>query len=726
MSVKRSSSLETLLVKSPKVKTASKDDAKLRLVLISEPELATKLSDYPALYNAGEVIKKYDGRIDAIILNGGMAQVPSKYSKRRGERFDLLEDRLKETYGVKIFKEVKGGASGSDSIDSMPEALRLARIQMRNIHEQAKSKGIPIYYIFAENDYKNVSDLITVFDKVKAYVDKNQDKEETEDGFPNMVKGVDQSLLAFVQDSYKIKASQWKNKDKGGIKDMALNMYKQWIASIFSDKDSGEDQTLKILDGREGKESTDLMTMKRFENDLEINGVKIRAMHAINGLYSGNNEAKPTERGSVMAIDNANKDALHGRLVDVYIRSHESATQFTAVDFNSRENPVYFINSGPLQSLDSQIRKHSSWNKTTNAKRVDQAEDSAMLIFSMGADSRVDLQHVGLRALKDGTDISALERAASKELYETVQISDAHVGAPSMTSSYELMEAIPLELAKSTIPKEHRYLFFLGDMLHGGSDKASWTDILWPQRGTRDELLKKLRDAKTVEEKANVLRELLDGVATPDLGRQAREADKVLISRIANYFDTAYVVDGNHVEKAAGHAGESGFLGPILEHAGTREVKYPDQVSLRNEDLTLGPYNLFMLHSPGYRGGVDAGTALAYKVIKTGNDNVQMVFAGDCHEEHAMFFAKYNNQTEKWDTFLAMTSAALQDVTSFEKKIVSKNKYTRGFEMTYLPINPEIGTSYIRHTFIPAQALRKTLDKSGGSELEKIVKLRYS
>lgn len=718
MPTKRSSSLESILEKPGAGQELTDKNTKLRLVLISELELATKLSDPQVLNNVGETIKNYEGRVDALVINGGLPQVPNKYSKRRGERLDLLEDRLKEVYGGRAYNFVKGGKSGTDSVDSLEEAVRLANIQMRNIYTQAARKNIPIYYIFSENDYKNVESLISALEKIGAYFSRHVIEGKEEDEL-DRIKGVDPDLISFVQKSYKIKASQWKNKDKEGIKDVALKMYRQWVADVFSEDLGTKSANVKILDSE-----ANFKTMKRLENDIDINGVKIRATHAVNGIYSGNNEAAPTERGTVMAIKNATKDAMHGRLPDIYLRSHESSTDFTAVDFNSKDHPVYFLSSGPLQDIDAQVKRHASWNKTTESKRVDQMEDSAMLIFSLGDDYRVELQHISFRALKEGTDISKIEKNADKELYETVQISDAHVGAPSLTSSYELMEAIPYELENSRIPKERRYLLSLGDMLHGGSDKASWTDILWPQRGTRSELIDKLKRAKTREDITEVFREALDGVATPDLGRQAREANDILWSRIAKYFDAALLWNGNHVEKAAGNAGESGFIGPALKNAGVKNVIYADDEARANRDIHLGPYTIFGMHSPGYRGGKDAGSALSDKVVNTGSDNVDMVFAGDCHEAHIKYSAKKSD--DRWDTFLTLTSAALQDVTSFEKKIVSKPKYTRGFEFTYIPTNAKVGTSYIRNVFIPEHALRKTLKDHGGSELEKLVKSKYS
>ena len=707
MSKRGQSGLEKVLSKNPNSSpSTSSDPYKLRLFLLSELELATKLSDPKVLYNVGETIKKYDGRIDAIVINGGIAQVPNKYSKRRGERFDLLEDRLKETYGDSVYKEVKRGGNDSDSVENLEEVVRLARVQVKNIYAQATAKGIPIYYVFSENDYKNVETLIGAIEKLGAYMNKQKDSDEKEEA-PE-IKGVDSRTLSFIQKSYNFNASDWKNKDKEGIKDIALNIYKQWISSIFRNKTGDKEANVTIL--------------KRLENDIEINGVKIRAMHSINGLYAGNNEGKPTERGRVMAIENANNDAGIGRLPDIYLTGHESATSFTAIDFKSRENPVYLMNVGPLQNMESQIRKRASWNRTVESKRVGQSEDSAMVIFSMDNDRRVDIQHVGFRALKDGTDITALERNAAKTMYETAQLSDTHIGAPSNVSSYELMEAVELELQKSNMPRENRFLFLLGDILHGGADKANWTDILWPQRGTYDDSLAKLEKAKTKEQKTEVLRELIYGVALPDLGTQNRQAEAWL-SGIAKNFDTAYIVPGNHVQKAAGHASETGFLGPDLKSDGRPRIIYTDTLSLQNKPVEMGPYKLMLLHSPGYRGGVDAGTALMNKVKKTGSDDVDIIMAGDCHEEHAVYAARLKNNT--WGSLVAITSAALQDVTTFEKEIVSKNKYTRGFELTYLPKDYNIGTSYIRHRFIPEQALRKTLRENGGSRLERIVKKMY-
>ena len=732
MKQKSGNNLESLLSK--KEKASVTDNGKLRLVLMAELELASKLSNQNVLYNVGEVIKKYDKRLDGIVINGGLSQIPNKYSKLRGERFDLLEDNIRKVYGDKVYRQVKGKDGESDSIDSLDEAAKLARVQMSNITAQAKDKGIPIYYVFAENDYKNVESLIASLEKISNYF-KKHDVEEKEESGELEVTGVDPDLITYIQSAYKMNASQWKNKDKEGIKDIALRMYKGWIASIFVGDDS-KNAPVNIIETDSEKEkkprkAQSFMPLKRFENNIEINGKKIRLMHAINGLYTGNSEGKPTERGDILAVNNANLDAVHGRLADIYIRAHESATHFTVVDFKSDgtassagDKTVYLMNVGPLQNISAQIKRHESWNKTIESKRVDQPEDSGVTIFSLESDGRVELQHIGYRALSDGVDVTKLEKGAKKNLAEIVAISDTHFGAPSTVSAYEVMEGIPLELEKSRIPKKNRYLLLLGDIPHGGADKATYTDILWPQRGNYVEALEQLEKAKSPEEKTSVLRELVYGVSMPDLGEQVSVANDLLLSKIAKMFGTAYTVDGNHVQKAAGNAGEGGVLEPLLKAGGTDKVIRPDKLIRAGKDVRLGPYGVFMLHSAGYRGGMDPATALDIKTRRTGSNVVHLSFAGDCHEAHVMFSSRYVNG--KWDTGMSSTSAALQDVTTFEKNILSKNKYTRGISRMYVPLDQSVGTSYIRYDFIPASALMNTLKGAGGSRLEKIVKSNYS
>ena len=151
-------------------------NAALRLLTMSELELATKVSNPEILNNLGEIIKNYEGKMDGIIINGGLAFIPDKYSRLRGERLDLVEDRLKEKYGEEIYKEVKNGKDDSDSVDDLTEAAKLAKIQMKSIVYEAVKKNIPIYYVYGVTDYKNVKMIIEALERLSRRNKKDEEK----------------------------------------------------------------------------------------------------------------------------------------------------------------------------------------------------------------------------------------------------------------------------------------------------------------------------------------------------------------------------------------------------------------------------------------------------------------------------------------------------------------------------------------------------------------------
>ncbi len=721
--VKNSEKLEKILDSSEnKEGVLAERKEKLGLVLLSELQLATRLSDPQVLYEVGERIKEHPGRIDAVVINGGLGYVPNKFSKRRTERLDLLEDRLKERYGREVYKEVKQGASDTDSIDSLEEAARLARVQMHNIYKQASAKGAKIYYVFSESDYKNVEVLISAIEKIRKQIGRQMDKDNAryDDLDFGGLKGVEPELLDFIKQSYKAKASEWKNKDKEGIKDVALQIYRKWVNSIFSE--NGKDA-----------DSDALVVLKRLENDVEINGLNVRISHSIDGLTFGNSEGKPTESGTLRAIDRANQDAMQGRLADIYLRAHESKTHVTAVDYRAygHEKPVYLINSGPLQDLDTLIRLRASWNKTTETKRLEQGVDSAMTIFTLYKDAAYDSRHISLGALQAKTKVSKLEENLDKNMYEFTEASDFHVGAanPDGRTNIEMIEAMLLEIKRSKVPRQRRHIAFEGDMLHAAGDKYQRTDIAWSAGGNYDDLLKEMEKAKTPEEKEEFFRNSIYGRAILDMGAQAEQLAGYYVE-FAKAYGHAHFIPGNHVQTAASNASEGGFMAGTFKAVGTllqppeeTEIVHPDKLALKGKNPHLGPYTLSEKHSPGYRTAMDAGTAIAKQAVKVG-DNIDMAVAGDCHEEHEVYQAK--KVGEKWMVLRAHTSASAQLRTSFEKTILAKPYYTKGFSTTYLPVDPEIGTSYIIHSFVPEYALQKLLKENGGSKLEKIVKSRYS
>jgi hypothetical protein len=183
-------------------------------------------------------------------------------------------------------------------------------------------------------------------------------------------------------------------------------------------------------------------------------------------------------------------------------------------------------------------------------------------------------------------------------------------------------------------------------------------------------------------------------------------------------------VPGNHGEKTM-NGDESGMFGPTFENSGTK-VEYIDDLLLKDGIPNLGGYNMFLIHSPGFRGGYDAGTTLMKTVENEGRDTTDMAVAGDCHEPHAKFIAKKKviqkgKQTEeKWKTLVAITAPSLERYSRFESEVVKKPRFSRGMSRLYLPQDGEIGTSYVRYNFVPEYALRR-YSEAKGSRCENIV-----
>ena len=708
------------------IKQNDSSDSKLRLLVMSELELATKLSNKDVLNNLGQIIKNYEGKIDGIVINGGLAYIPDKYSRLRGERLDLVEDRLKEKYGEDVYNEVKRGKNDSDSVDDLTEAARLAKIQMKSIAYEAKKRNIPIYYIYGVTDYKNVKMIIEALERLSRRNNKEEEKmkinkknkkqNKLEDKMPDEIE----RIMSIIPESYKFKASQWKTSDKKGIKDKANDIYLHLINMMLSG----------------GKNEDNIKVYKRFENflgekednnpdaEILINGFKVKVFHAINALTAGLNEGKPSDRNINMIVDYANLDAQYGRLADIYITGRGSATEFTALDYQSRKDPVLILNQGPLMDIDRQFKLRASLNKTDVSKRLSQFEDSGVSLLSVYGDKSVEIEHIDIGGIKKGINPYKIDKEKTKgSLYEMVQISDWHVG--NAASDYEAMEKIPEIINKSQVPKDKRVLFIGGDMVDGGNDKAQRTKMSLPRAPSPEEFLGKLEailndndKEKAKKDFISELHKVVYGNSDIDLGQQEKRLDRYL-RPLGSLFEKAYVVGGNHFERATGNGSEGRMIGPKLENSGTKEVVYVDDYLLRGETPYLDKYGLLQMHSAGYRGGVDARTSLMNTVKNTGKDLVDIAMAGDCHEPGIKFALK--KKDEEWKTMAAITVPALENETYFESYIIHKPNYTKGISELYIPTDTTIGTSYLKYRLIPLQGIRTAIQADGGSRYNRLL-----
>ncbi len=699
-------------------KTLETKQPRLRFYVMSELELGTKLNDPDIMASIGELIKNDNKRIDGILINGLMAYVPDRYSRWRGERLDLMEDHLLERYGQDTYDKVKKGKNDSDSVDDLVEATRLGAITMDPITQQAKKKNIEIHCVAGDTDYRNKRMLIESLEKLSKRNNYNGNKNNSKKRGknPNVRPDEVERVLAFIPDGYKFKTSKWKNSDKGGIKNKANEIYHNIINNIFK---GAKVHVYKRFENYAGDS-----TVETRPEDITINGMKIKAFYSINGLTAGLNEGKPSERNIQMIIDYASKDALDGRLGDIYITGNGSSTDFTSIDYRSRKDPVFIFNQGPILDIDKQFRLRASFNKTSVSKRLSQFEDSAISIFTVNDDGSVEIEHIDATGLKKRINPSKLEKELSKgSMYEVTKIADLHIG--NAKSDYEAIESIPAIVARIRVPLEYRKLFDGGDAVDGGIDKAQRTKMSLPTAPTPEDLQEELNNiekitdyGQRIKKMETMLYESVFGHSDLDIGRQLKRLN-TYIKPLAPLFSTVYLVNGNHMEKATGNGSESDAKGSKYKDNGTKEVVYADALLENDMNPTLGPYVLYLTHSPGYRGGLDARTGLMNVVKNTAQDTVDIAMAGDCHEAGIKFAfkRKYTKGLEdgEWRTLVTTTIPSLEKQTGFEKNIIHKHPYTKGISQLYLPADESIGTSYIKYRFIPSQTIHADINAAGGS-----------
>ncbi len=718
----------------PKKQEKREEDVQLRLMLLSDMELGTKLNDFLVDYKIGEIIKNYNKRIDEVIINGGLAYIPDRYSRWRGERLDLLEDQLKEKYGEDIYKEVKKGGSKTDTVDDLKEAARLSHFQVSNIIKQADNKGIGISYFNGNTDYRNIKMIMEALEKLgrKNSRKKGEDSEEKKNGGDELGR-----LLSFIPEGYTFKASDWKTTDKQGIKDKAIKIYTHIISTIFGD----------------GNVKKKVKFYKRFENflgtsndkennpeEFTINGLKVKVFDSISGLTTGLSEGMPSKMHEKNTEKYATEDAKMGRLADVYITFGSMTTEFGAVNFGGRERPVYFFNQSPLLDVDKQFRLKAAFNKTRDSKALLGDVDASLSIVTIYKDGTFEVDRLTIDGIRNGVNMSEIESKLKEgSMHEVVGTSDWHVG--SQFAMYEEINYLSKLIDRVTyVPKGlgKKHAVYTGDEVDGGNDKLSRTRMQVSYLKPPEELLPELENdlnsgleealksdsieaieakVKYIKDKwSATLSDILYGNPTIDITAQFNRLS-YYIKPLSQKFDDNYLVGGNHTEKATGNGSEGHVIAPIIR-GGDSKVINVDEYLLRNEFPKIGNYKAYIIHSAGYRGGLDPATTLFDDVVKMGAD-VDLAIAGDCHEPRIKFGIR--RRENEWRSLIAMTTPALQKYTTFESNIVHKLNYTKGVSILYLPADESLGSSYTKYKFIPAQTIDTYMNADGGTRVSNLV-----
>ena len=239
--------------------TNSKKPKCKKIAFLGELNIGTKLYS-PEIMDGVAVIINGQEKLDSIIINGGLAaRVPSIYSKRKRQYFELLDDDIEIKYGKGVAEKVKnlhdgflfkriGPKIGKADMGALLQESKEKRVgvdykeDLIEIvqYEIAKLKTNPatkFYYVWSEEDYFNVDDILEGLIKEESQIKLKTRQKEALEG------------LAAMQEA--LKADTQKLEEKNG----ELNKLKKKIAAYNK---SSAIKKLKTLKTRHSDLLTDI------------------------------------------------------------------------------------------------------------------------------------------------------------------------------------------------------------------------------------------------------------------------------------------------------------------------------------------------------------------------------------------------------------------------------------------------------------------------------------
>ncbi|MCW1293694.1 MAG: hypothetical protein QXV66_01820 [Candidatus Rehaiarchaeum fermentans] len=305
--------------------------------------------------------------------------------------------------------------------------------------------------------------------------------------------------------------------------------------------------------------------------------------------------------------------------------------------------------------------------------------DSGVLLFSIDKDNNPKLLHIPSYALSNKDKINSPFKSFGL-------ISDIHIGSQTPASEISGEDALLLvgKAFHEETSKKPFYAFYalilLGDIIHGMQDKP-YTLIPIAEK---DEIKEEASKLSNLSEKAKFYERALNGYPIFSLDEQIKTAIKYIYYLLENTRTNGpydlIVVPGNHYANALNKAGNEATVIESIKYSGKYKVlgldDYNDSIVLENGT------KLILLHTTGYRGGVDAPTAPLLYLRNTGQNGI--ILTGDSHEygfSAAVFGGKQS---------YSVKVSALQYYTSFEKHIIAKTHTVRGAGILHISENNSV------------------------------------
>ncbi len=742
---------------------------KTTIPLISDLLIGTRLYT-PKILDGTGIVLSNKSDIKAIVINGGLiARVPKYFGKRNAQFFELLDFDLEKKYGKRVadktkeihdlkkldFDELEGeikekpkksGEETSVGVDTLEDLIEIAQPEIAKIKADSKVK---FYYVWGEEDYGNVADLIEtriqeliqikdvkrkgLEDRLKsAQITLKEKAAELERKQIN-IEGLKTSLQE-LKGNNKNKAEKKIGKLEKDLKkevgayehaNVAYRSFEKHVAQQKEESDillkrirsftktwaitreeysNPEKEGVRNRAVREYKElifpmfkGKDLKIISHLEEVIEANGTTLNLSHNRNALISD----APNKSGISRRIDEAKIKNKRGELLpDFDVESHHLDGFKFCVQMKTwdKGDPIYFIQLPTMQDTEELRTARKEWVKTWDTKRFDSSYASGLTLLNVRKDGVTEVEFYSSDLLKKIGEEGKLKKM---DLLKIEIFSDAHIGAPNepgRITNYEMMEAIK----KYQANEKPDIIVVAGDIING--QHLDQIVHEYPNKVPSQYEIdrQELKSKKISEEQRKLALEELTkqeryGGPITDVTKQKEEVKLRLYEpywkEVLKKGGEIIFVSGQHYNKSSRfREDEAHELANMVDSEYKKQVHVFGGKTFGSGQENVKGINIFAIHAP--RRAQDEVTGLMRHTVKT-NRKPQLAVGGD-----------YHHPGIGWADGTAYVAAAgLQTWNQFVDEI-GKQGGMRGIINVYM--DPQI-EGYVKYELVLDPALKKVL-----------------
>ena len=745
------------------------EEKSTKFACVSDLLIGTRLYNTEILQGAGIVLSNTKD-LKSVIINGGLvARVPKYFGKKNAQFFELLDYDLKTKYGKKVAEKIKEihdlkeldfpdfeeeGAKkespkegkSSIGVDSLEDLIEIAQPEIAKIKVDPKVK---FYYVWGEEDYGNVSDLIETriqeliqikdlkrkgleerLKSVQVTLKEKADELKRKQGNVEQLKSDLNELKGNKKEKAAKKIDQLEKELKKQVGDyehsnVAYRSFEKHVAQIKQESDilskrirsftktwaitreeysNPEKEGVRNRAVREYKElifpmfkGKELKIISHLEDTINVDGTAINLSHNRNALVSD----APNKSGISRRVDEAKIKNKRGEILpDFDVESHhlDGLKFYVQMKTWDKGDPIYFIQLPTMQDTEALRNARKEWVKTWDTKRFDSSYASGLTIVNTRKDGVVEVEFYSSDLLKKIAKDGKIKK--TNELKIEV-ISDIHVGAPNepgRITNYELIEAIKKYQAEN----KPDIIVVAGDVVNGQHLDQIVHEypkkVPYQFEMDREELkTSKLSDAEKKSVLEDLTRQEKYGGPITDVSKQKEEVKLRLYEpywkEVLEKGGEIVFVSGQHYNKSTRfQQDEAHELANMVDKEYKKQVHVFGGKTFGSGQENIKGIDLFAIHAP--RRAQDEVSGLMKHTVKT-NRKPQLSVGGD-----------YHHPGIGWSDGTAYIAAAgLQTWNQYVDEI-GKQGSMRGIVNVYM--DPKI-EGYVKYELVLDPAMKRVL-----------------